>query len=308
MEYQYNYSIIIPHYNIPDLLMRCLRSIPVREDVQVIVVDDCSPGAIQYKEQYPELSRPYLEFYTTPKGGSAGRARNVGLEHAKGKWLVFADADDFFADNFLSILDRLIDEPCDLLYFQCKAVMSDNLDVESQRNQPSHKYKEYYQTGDENVLRAKIYNPVGKLIKREFVEKHHLLFDETKYSNDVFFSVSCGVYANEIRLYDDVLYYITEREGSLTNEAKPKDKSAEEMDVRLSVALKTKQFLIKKGISIHSDSHVGYGLVLLKKDPILFIKRMVELFFKHPVFAMRFALEMIRFVLLNKIIYPIFKK
>ena len=37
-----NYSIIIPHKNIPNLLQRCLDSIPNREDVQIIVVDDNS--------------------------------------------------------------------------------------------------------------------------------------------------------------------------------------------------------------------------------------------------------------------------
>jgi len=37
-----NYTVIIPHYNIPELLRRCLKSIPCRDDVQVIVVDDCS--------------------------------------------------------------------------------------------------------------------------------------------------------------------------------------------------------------------------------------------------------------------------
>ena len=31
------FSIIIPHYDIPDLLMRCLKSIPVSKDIQVIV-------------------------------------------------------------------------------------------------------------------------------------------------------------------------------------------------------------------------------------------------------------------------------
>jgi len=41
----YNYSIIIPHYNIPELLMRCLKSIPKRDDIQVIVVDDGSPDS-----------------------------------------------------------------------------------------------------------------------------------------------------------------------------------------------------------------------------------------------------------------------
>ncbi len=39
----FDYSIIIPHYNIPKLLLRCVKSIPERDDVQIIVVDDCSP-------------------------------------------------------------------------------------------------------------------------------------------------------------------------------------------------------------------------------------------------------------------------
>jgi len=39
------FSIIIPHKNIPDLLMRCLKSIPVSEDIQLIVVDDNSADA-----------------------------------------------------------------------------------------------------------------------------------------------------------------------------------------------------------------------------------------------------------------------
>ena len=68
-----NYSIIIPHYDIPDLLVRCLKSIPVREDVQVIVVDDCSPGNEEYAARYPELTRPFVEFYATASHGGAER-------------------------------------------------------------------------------------------------------------------------------------------------------------------------------------------------------------------------------------------
>ena len=44
-----NYSIIIPHKNIPDLLQRCLDSIPRREDVQII--DDDNSNAIFEKEK-----------------------------------------------------------------------------------------------------------------------------------------------------------------------------------------------------------------------------------------------------------------
>ena len=41
-----NYSIIIPHKNSTVLLERCLRSIPCRKDVQVIVVDDNSENQL----------------------------------------------------------------------------------------------------------------------------------------------------------------------------------------------------------------------------------------------------------------------
>lgn len=65
------FSIIIPHKDIPDLLMRCLRSIPMSEDIQVIVVDDNSADADTYLDKYPELSRPYLEL--------SGRKQAEGL-------------------------------------------------------------------------------------------------------------------------------------------------------------------------------------------------------------------------------------
>ena len=55
------FSIIIPHKDIPGLLMRCLRSIPVSENIQVIVVDDNSVGADTYLDRYPELSRPLFK-------------------------------------------------------------------------------------------------------------------------------------------------------------------------------------------------------------------------------------------------------
>ena len=112
------FSIIIPHYNIPDLLMRCLESIPVSEDIQVIVVDDNSSDADTYLERYPELSRPYLEFIRTTKGGGAGYARNVGLDHAKGKWLLFADADDLYVDDMYEIIRPYADSKADIIFFK----------------------------------------------------------------------------------------------------------------------------------------------------------------------------------------------
>ena len=88
-----NYSIIIPHRGAPELLQRLLDSIPQRPDVQVIVIDD-------------------------PDGRGGGYARNQALPQATGRWLLFADADDFYAEGFLDVLDAYVNrDDLDAVYF-----------------------------------------------------------------------------------------------------------------------------------------------------------------------------------------------
>lgn len=237
----YIFSIIIPHYNIPELLVRCVNSIPIRKDIQVIVVDDCSPNADKYTEQYPELSRPYLEFYSTSMGGSAGRARNVGLEHAKGKWLLFADADDLFVDNLEEILDSKIDAEEDIVFFRKRSVLSSDITKKSCRSSWADLIlDEYFKTGNEIELRRGFYAPWCKLIKRTLVEDNQIRFDETRFSNDAFFSVSVGVLADKIAVEDFPIYILTEREGSLMDNFCKKPKELEE---RAQVCIEVQRFL-----------------------------------------------------------------
>lgn len=149
------FSIIIPHYDIPDLLMRCLKSIPVSEEIQVIVVDDNSPDADTYLERYPELSRPYLEFIRTIKGGGAGYARNVGLDHAKGKWLLFADADDFYVDNMYEIITSYIGSKADVICFKKESVLSEDITKPVNRSDYINRLIDrYFETHDEKLIRA----------------------------------------------------------------------------------------------------------------------------------------------------------
>lgn len=51
------YSIIIPHYNVPELLQRCLNSIPNLPSFQIIIVDDCSDGKIVDFRCFPGMER-----------------------------------------------------------------------------------------------------------------------------------------------------------------------------------------------------------------------------------------------------------
>ena len=120
------FSVIIPHHNIPQLLQRCLDSIPDTPEVQVIVVDDNSSDVKVDFEHFPGLERKNTTCIFDKEGGGAGHARNIGLSQADGKWLVFADADDFFAADAFDILDRHKDAPQDVILFKADSVDSDD--------------------------------------------------------------------------------------------------------------------------------------------------------------------------------------
>lgn len=276
-----NYSIIIPHYDIPDLLMRCLKSIPVREDVQVIVVDDCSPGADKYLELYPELSRPYLELYSTPQGGSAGRARNVGLEHAKGKWLVFADADDFFVDNFEDILDKYVAINVDIVFFNIECVLSN--DITQEACTKALNFKKYFDHYEIDDVEFRCHHPMpwGKFIRRNIVENYDIRFDETRWSNDYFFSVNSGIKAKNISVTREVLYYITERENSLSQEF---CKTDEEMYVRAEVAFRVQTVIEHSDYRLSRPIFSDDLLRLFQRDKktfVLYYKKTRELGYSH---------------------------
>jgi glycosyltransferase involved in cell wall biosynthesis len=261
------FSIIIPHYDIPDLLMRCLKSIPVSEDIQVIVVDDNSPDADTYLERYPELSRPYLEFIRASKNGGAGYARNIGLNHAKGKWLLFADADDFFVGNMYDIINTHVESDADVIYFQKRAVYSDNLNCKSSRSGYIDKIMDIYlKTGDEVPVRTRYNVPWGKMIKKSLVENHHIRFEEIKYSNDILFSVHVGCLAKKIEAIDTVLYVVTSHEGSATYEF---CKKPDELRIRAGAAFRYDSFLFQHNMS-QGREIVSYIKRMLSQDRNLF--------------------------------------
>ena len=261
------FSIIIPHKDIPDLLMRCLRSIPVSEDIQVIVVDDNSADADTYLDKYPELSRPYLEFVRTTKGGGAGYARNIGLDRAKGKWLLFADADDFFVGNMYDIINTHVESDADVIYFQKQAVYSNNLNCKSGRSGYVDEILDIYlKTGDELPIRTRYYAPWGKMIKKSLIEKYNILFDEIRYSNDVLFSVYVGCLADKIEAFDTILYFVTSREGSLHSGSCSKP---DELRIRADAAFRYDCFLLQHNMCSHRLT-ASYIKKMLSKDRDLF--------------------------------------
>lgn len=211
------YSIIIPHKNIPHLLTRCLRSIPERDDLQIIIVDDNSDTNIVDFSSFPGLNKPNTEVYFTKDGKGAGYARNIGISYAKGKWLIFADADDFFNECINEAMNKYINSKADIIFFQSDTVNSDTgIKIKSRGNH----YNNWLQKSIKkntilDEVRFKINPPWGKFFSNELVNKNNIRFDEVITANDVMFSTKCGYNAKSIIIDLSIIYCSTIRIGSL---------------------------------------------------------------------------------------------
>lgn len=213
-----NFSIIIPHHNCPDLLDRCLNSIPQRDDLEIIVVDDNSDIDKQPNIQRADAKVVYIDKEHT-KG--AGRARNYALKEANGKWLVFADADDYFTDYLSSLLEKYVnDEFIDLVYLN--ACVFDEKGVVTQFK-TEKLIDDYLQKkkGAEKHLRYNLWTPWSRMVRRDVVLNNNILFDEIPAGNDVMFSLKCSRFAKRIAVEKPVVYrYFKPGLGSNTDKAR----------------------------------------------------------------------------------------
>ncbi|MDR1089975.1 MAG: glycosyltransferase family 2 protein [Prevotella sp.] len=97
-------SIIIVNYNTAELLGNCIRSVQSKTegvDYEIIVVDNNSE-----KESLDHLTEKYptVHFIFSEENLGFGRANNLGVSHANGKYLFFLNPDTLLLNNAISIL------------------------------------------------------------------------------------------------------------------------------------------------------------------------------------------------------------
>lgn len=207
----FNYTFIIPHKNIPDLLIRCLLSIPKREDVQIIVIDDNSDNL----DGIFEIHDCNLEFIWCKDSMGAGHARNLGLEKAKGKWVLFADADDYFLPDLLTKLDAHLNDAADIIYFSVTSIYEKYGKIATRHVDTVRKIENTIKNGDQNILRYQKHEVWGKMIMLNMIKNNHICFDEVSACNDTMFSVKMGYFANTINIDNIPIYCIVARVGSV---------------------------------------------------------------------------------------------
>lgn len=105
-------SIIIPVYNVEQYLEECLESVihQTYENIEIVLVNDGSTDASgKICDRYSSIDKRIVVIHK-PNGGVSS-ARNVGIEVAQGKYIIFLDPDDYWVgnDSLLHLL-RLAEE------------------------------------------------------------------------------------------------------------------------------------------------------------------------------------------------------
>ena len=204
------YSIIIPHYNSYGLLQRALDSIPFRNDIEVIVIDDLSSEpSFQKLSKDPNYS--HINFIFSDQKITAGGARNIGLDHAQGIFVLFSDSDDYFTKEAFQLFDKYTQLNYDLVQFKVTSFLEGTNQV---GNRNEYLKKIYRQKGLAKYL--SISPPYGKLIKRNFIEEYKIRFNEVTAGNDVYFSSKVALFSKQRRFIDKTVYSVSQNNTSIT--------------------------------------------------------------------------------------------
>lgn len=262
------FSVIIPHKDSIDCISRLLNSIPKDDCIEIIIVDN---SLLPIKTEDIITDRNYKLFYSEPNR-FAGGARNVGIDNAHGKWLIFADADDFFTNRAFDIFSSHIDDENDLIYFETDSVYDDTL-CPSDRNLMYNKLIDDYLSGkiSENAIKLQYLVPWGKMINRDFVIREKIVFDEVLAANDVMFSTHAGYLAKKFSVDSQKVYVVTTRRGSLANR-----QDLLVTKSRYMVALRRNKFLRSVGLRNMQSSVMLYLYRALKFGLRVFLLFLID--------------------------------
>lgn len=222
----YQLSIIIPIYQAERTIANAIDSILCASQnsnaIEVLLIDDGSTdNSMKICKEYEQEYNFVRLFSQENKGVSA--ARNVGLENATGKYVIFLDCDDEFSGNslydILSLLKR--GQEIQLLVFGFKYIYSDKviekiMDIESGFygiDVIMSSFYEWYYTY--------IFHNIGtKVYCRRILEQRKIRFSESKsYLEDITFFIDYLQYVEKFYYIDKAFYnyYRMEESNSLSS-------------------------------------------------------------------------------------------
>ena len=216
-------SIIIPVYNVENYLKESLDSVCNQSfgNIEIICVNDGSTdNSLEILNEYAK-SDSRIKIISKENGGLSS-ARNVGLRHAKGKYVYFIDSDDYLNHDAMKECYELSEENnLDMLIFKLQCF---NDETKEKFTEPYFEMAFLHELVGENVFNYKeIGNRLfdlcvtvpGSFFKRDLISDMYfhegLIFEDNVFFTEAMFK------AERVFFYNKYLYNYRFREKSITS-------------------------------------------------------------------------------------------
>ena len=212
-------SIIIPLYNAENYIYKNIASILKQDfdNYELIIINDSSTdSSLNIAKSFDDEK---IRVYTKINEGTS-IARNYGLKHANGEYILFVDADDYIEPNALRKYHEIVnkynpDFITNGFYSETtKSNISDKMSCPSKfypnKDLLSKDLVTYYK---ESLL----YNVWNKLFKKEIIDNNHLKFKDINFGEDMIFVQDYIKCCKSFYNMEDCLYhYVREVKNSIT--------------------------------------------------------------------------------------------
>ena len=210
-------SIIVPVFNTAEYIEQCINSLTSQtfQDIEILIVDDGSTDNSWGKLEGISLEFPQIRLFRKSNGGQ-GSARNLALDNAQGKYVLFVDSDDWVDPNTCELLSKsLVSDEIDVLCFDYILVYLDKVVPKRLISESG-----IWNKGEnlDALFNDKITgHACNKLYKRSLIESNLIRFSEDKVLyEDLLFTIKIFSYASKIQFAPISPYFYRIRSDSST--------------------------------------------------------------------------------------------
>ena len=263
-------SVIVPVYKVEPYIHRCVDSILAQtfSDFELILVDDGSPdncGAIC--DEYAATDSRVRVIHQ--ENGGVSKARNSGLNKARGTYIAFCDSDDWWESGLLEhTVDEMQNYGLDWVSFSYRKTTA--YDIGKSMQYPVEMYCfSNWESKLEYLFLHFLQNRSGweiwtRVFRREIIDSNCIRFCETcgNFAEDMGFCVKFLLCARRIKSVENCFYNYYQREQSMMIQSQNVIKFDELNEVSLDVANFAKTILPEKTY----EDYIGIMHYLIMKN------------------------------------------
>jgi len=241
-------SIVTPNYNGERWLDDCLSSVANQtidqEQIEMIIVDDGSTdNSKDIIKSYSDVI-PGMRSIWNEHTGKPGALRNIAIDRAIGKYVLFLDSDDFLGKEALERLTDFIGEDSpDVVAFQLKGLG---------RTVPSSMLKSTIRDAD--IVSSGLYKTLGtwKMCRRDFLNDYKIRFSrDISRGEDILFFTEAMTRAKEVSVLSGYPFYTVRGREDGTSITQKEWNRSDRIDLAVSMGKKVVELAKTADIANH---------------------------------------------------------